>query len=425
MIRRAMARGRIPVGAPIALRAVFKGTAVLAFAAGLRCVTGCADEPATTTAVLFDSAGITVAASPTDVLSGLRPWRLARPPRVVIGDREDDREHRLSEVIGAALLPNGTILVGDGGSRELRLFDAGGRTMRVFGGEGPGELPALRKIAVLAGDTIAASAGALGPVSRFSPDGIFLGSTPLGPFRPGIVCEILHDGSLLFDLYDRGYEDDIETWAVSGMQPLFHPRGWLVRVFPDGRQYTLREVGGQQWFKTGEPGEDLWWAPLPFGPTSAVAVAGSRLYVGSTERAEIEVLSLRGELRGLVRWGEAPVPVTDLDRDQVRETALAALREPARRSHLERWLDEVPYPAYKPAFSALFADRAGRLWIQAPTRARALFDRWIVFDVDGHSLASLEAPAGSRFLDVGEDFALLAQAGSAGGELVKLYDLEK
>jgi hypothetical protein len=399
----------------------------LAFMGGVACAAGCADDGATTTAVVFDSAGITIAASPADVLSDLPSWRLAEPPQVEIGVVEDDRGHQLSEVAGAALLPDGTILVGDGGSRELRLFAASGRTLRVFGGEGegPGELPFLRAIAVLPGDTVVASAWPFGLLSRFALDGTFLGSVRLGPFWPGVVAEILRDGSLLFDLYDRGYGNDIETWAASGTEPLFRPRGWLVRVFPDGRQYTLREIGGQQWFKTGEPRQDLWLAPRPFGPTSSVAVAGSRIYIGNTERAEIEVLSLGGELRGLIRWEEEAVPVTDADRDRVRETALASLRQPARRSHLEGWLEEVPYPEYKPAFSALFADRAGRLWIQAPTPAGALNDRWIVFDVDGHSLASLGSPAGARLLDAGDDSALLVWKNSLDQEFVRLYRIEK
>jgi hypothetical protein len=382
------------------------GLTLVAYLSG---VAACANEAGTTTAVVFDSAGITIAAT--------------------------------------ALLPDGTILIGDAGSRQLRLFDSSGRSVRTFGGQGggpgrgegedpgeglgegpegsPGELPFLRSIAILPGDTIVASAWPFGLLSRFALDGTFLGSTRLGPFWPGVVAEILSDGSLLLDLYDRGYADDIETWAASGTQPLFRPRGWLVRVFPDGRRHTLREMRGEQWFKRGEARHDPWVAPRPFGPTSSVAVTGSRLYVGDTERAEIEVLSLGGALQGLVRWEEEPVPVTRADRDQVREAALGSLREPARRNAVERWLDEAPYPAYKPAFSALFADRTGRLWIQVPVMADSPSDRWIVFDVDGRSLARLESPAGSRVLDAGEDWAILVWKNEVEQELVRLYRVEK
>lgn len=409
MIQRAMAGGR------------------LLSIACLAHVAGCGDDPATTTAVVFDSAGITIAASPADVLSDLRLWRLAEPPRIVIGNRAEDRDHPFSHVVGAALLSDGTILVGDAGSGELRLFDAAGRVLRRFEDEddGPVEPRLLSAIAVLPGDTIVSSVSPQGRVSRFTAGGVPLGSARLGQSRPALVTEILPDGSILFDLYDRGYEADVETWAVSGTSPLFRPRGWLVRAFPDGRRHTLREIRGPQWFKTGEPGRVLWYAPRPFSATSVVAVAGSRIYFGDPERAEIEVLSLGGELRGLVRWEEEAVPVTDADRVRARETALASLREPERRVQLEAWLDDVPFPAYKPAFSRLFADRAGRLWIQVPARAGARDDRWIVFDVDGHSLASLEPPAGSRFLDAGEDFALLVSKDSGDRVLVKLYRLEK
>lgn len=398
-------------------------------------VVGCADSTGNTTAVVFDSAGITIAASPVEVFTDLPSWRLTEPPQVEIGGREGGTGRRLGQVVDATRLPDGTILIGDAGTGELRLFDEGGRIVRTFGGEGegPGKLPSLRAIAILPGDTIVASAWPFGLLSRFALDGTFLGSTRLGPFWPGVVAEILSDGSLLLDLYDRGYENDIETWTASGTQPLFRPRGWLVRVLPDGRQYTLREIRAQQWFKRGEAGHDLWVAPRPFGPTSAVAVAGSRLFVGDTRRAEIEVLALGGGLRGLVRWEEEPVPVTAADRDRVRETALGSLRETAlgslretaRRDDLERWLGEAPYPAFKPAFSALFTDRSGRLWIQVPATKDPPSDRWIVFDVDGRSLARLEAPSGSRLLDAGEDWAILVWKDELERELVRLYRIEK
>ena len=406
MIQRAAARGR------------------LILVAYLGSVAACADDPGTTTAVVFDSAGITIAASPAEVFSDLPVWRLAEPPQIEIGGTEADSGHRLNQVEDASLLPDGTILVGDAGNRELRLFDASGKSVRTFGGEGPGEFPFLRALAILPGDTIVASAWPFGLLSRFALDGTFLTRASLGPFWPGVVAEILDDGSLLLDLYDRGYGNHIETWAASGTEPLFRPRGWLVRVFPDGRRYTLREVRGRQWFKRGAR-QDLWLAPSPFGPTSAVATARSRIYVGDTGRAEIEILSLGGELRGLLRWEEDAVPITAADRDAVRDVALASLRRPQRRNDLERWLDEAPYPAYKPAFSALFADRAGRVWIQLPTSAGSPRDQWIVFGVDGHPRARLEPLAGSRFLDAGEEFALLAWRNEVHQEFVRLHRLER
>jgi hypothetical protein len=406
------------------IRAACGSLTLVAYLSG---VAACANDAGTTTAVVFDSAGITIAASPVEVFADLPSWQLTEPPQVEIGGLEGETAHQLNQVVDAARLPDGTILIGDAGSRELRLFDSSGKSVRTLGGqgEGPGELPFLRAIAILPGDTIVASAWPFGLLSRFKLDGTFIGSTRLGPFWPGVVAEILTDGSLLLDLYDRGYGNDIETWAASGTQPLFRPRGWLVRVFPDGRQYTLREIRGEQWFKRGEVRQNLWVAPRPFGPTSAVAVAGSRVYVGDTERAEIEVLSLSGALRGLVRWEEEPVPVTGADRDHVREIALGSLRQSARREDLERWLDEVPYPTYKSAFSTLFTDRVGRLWIQVPVIAGTSSDRWIVFDVDGRSLARLESPTGSRFLDAGEEWAVLVWKNEVEQEFVRLYRLEK
>ena len=392
----------------------------------LSCLASCARDTAPAV-VVRDSAGIAIRTSPPGMFPRLPSWRLSEPPRVEIGSLEGDPGHQLNQVTSASLLPDDVIFVGDGGSRELRLFDTDGRTLHIFGGkgQGPGELPFLRAATVLPGDTIVASAWPFGLLSRFGPDGSFLESTRLGPFWPGLVAEILTDGSLLLDLFDRGYGNNVEGWAASGTEPLFRPRGWLVRVFEDGRQDTLREVDGQQWFKHGKFRQDLWLGPLPFGPTTAVTVGGSRVYVGDTGRAEIQALSIGGELEGLVRWDEAAVPVTRADREAVGKTALESLRQPARRPHLERWLGEVPYPEHKPAFTALFTDRAGRAWVRLPTSVGSPTDRWIVFDLDGHPLARLEPTAGSRFLDAGEDFAILVWKNELELEFVRLYDLDK
>lgn len=77
--------------------------------------------------------------------------------RVTIGAAEGDPPY-LPHWATARLLPDGRIAVADGGSDEVRVFDASGRHVASWGGEGegPGELMALTQIAPWPGDSLVA-----------------------------------------------------------------------------------------------------------------------------------------------------------------------------------------------------------------------------------------------------------------------------
>ncbi len=373
-----------------------------------------------------DSAGVTIVETILTDDDGLPRWTFSRP-LVVVGGVEDEPGHQLREVIGAARLSDGSLLIGDGGSRELRVFDARGRHLRTFAGQGqgPGELPWLRALRLLRGDSVVVSAWPFGLLAWFDASGEYLRSGRIGPFRPGEIGLILADGSLLIDHYELGHGNNVEAWAAQGTEPTFRAEGWLVRVHADGSQDSIRPVRGVEWFKRGKWRQDLWLAPRPFAPKMAAVVAGPRVFVGDAGSGEIEVRSLDGALERLIRWSAAPVPVTAHDRAAVEEDALATLRQAARRDDLRRWLGEVPFPDSKPGFTALATDAAERLWVQLPTRAGEALDRWVVFTAGGEPVAEASPPAGSRLLEIGDDYAIALWRDALDVEHVRLHGLEK
>lgn len=354
-----------------------------------------------------DSAGVAIVENGAVRMAGLPRWRLGEPT-LTLGSAGGDPAHQFSEIVGATELSDGRLLIGDAESRELRIFDPSGRVVSTFGGrgEGPGELPRLHRFTVHEGDTVSVSAWPFGFLSRFGPDGDYLENRRIGPFWPGRTSTILEDGSLLLDYYEGGHGNNLELWAARGGAPTFRASGALIRAYERGPTDTVRLVRGEEWFKTGTARVDLWLAPTPFGPATVSTVDEPWVFVGETDRAEIEVRALDGELVRVIRWSGTLEPVTREDRRLHAQGLREALRQPSRAAHLERWLADAPYPGTKPAFVELATDRAGRLWVQLSPSASGETP-WIVFDSRGEAVARISAPPGSRLLDIGDDYALV------------------
>ena len=83
-------------------------------------------------------------------------WRLVPEPVFSLGGSGVVEELSLFEVAGALRLTDGRIVVADGGSRTLKVFDPAGEFVRAAGGpgEGPGEFRALNHLARLPGDSV-------------------------------------------------------------------------------------------------------------------------------------------------------------------------------------------------------------------------------------------------------------------------------
>ena len=105
-----------------------------------------------------DSAGIRIIENPRPPEGSRLDWRIGPEPAVSIGERTGEEPYLLSFVRGATRLSDGRIVVANGGSNELRFFDAVGVHLatRGGGGEGPGEFERLLRVEPWPGDSIVA-----------------------------------------------------------------------------------------------------------------------------------------------------------------------------------------------------------------------------------------------------------------------------
>ena len=109
-------------------------------------------------AQLRDSAGVLITENPLPPEGSSLGWEIGPKPTVKIGAAEGEAPHLLHDVKRAATLSDGRIVVADGASDEVRVFDPGGAHLVSCGGEGegPGEFDALSGVARWRGDSVAA-----------------------------------------------------------------------------------------------------------------------------------------------------------------------------------------------------------------------------------------------------------------------------
>ena len=347
------------------------------------CAAACAEgEPGAM--VQLDSAGVRIVESRAAAWPPGTEWRVNPEPVFRLGGTGDDLPSSFFRVSDVVLLAGGEIVVVDGGSAEVRRYDAAGRHLWSTGGsgEGPGEFRSPR----------------------------YLGRREDGAFliwdRSLLRLSVIENGEVL--LAERRNAPDGSTFIAEG---LFDDGAWLVAYprsvsLPEGAAWTdtirlgrydpvleedvrLATVPGMGWVWTGR-----YQLPVPFGARPLRAIVGDRLAVAGGPAPEISVHDAGGALEARYRIAREPEPVTESDVGRVIESFVEIGPEPA--AVWRQWRDDMEIPSHEPAFDRLLADGDGNLW--ARRFMADLLSReppsWDVFDPAGAWLGVVSTPGG-------------------------------
>lgn len=127
---------------------------------------------------ISDSAGVVVTANPSEGLwDAGTAWTVVEDLR--IGTVGGDPDYQFGQVGSIAVSSTGDIFVSDRQAREVRVFSANGTLLHTIGepGSGPDQFGAgTLEIMVSAGDTLLVPDNGNRRISRFLPDGTYLGS---------------------------------------------------------------------------------------------------------------------------------------------------------------------------------------------------------------------------------------------------------
>ena len=370
---------------------------------------------------LRDSAGIRIVENARPPTGSRLGWRIDPEPRLSIGVLEGDEPHMLFNVSDATSLADGRIVVVNGGTMELRVFDASGAHAATWGGrgEGPGEFTDLHQVERLQGDSTIAWGWLPGPFTVFDPQGSFVRISSRGwlaterPMRLPAPWSVTSDGLILATQYPKLYLVDpltVEIWDSEG-----------------GLRSSLGIHPSWEWIDF--PDANTRWREKIFGKRLVLAAWGEMVVVSLPTRYEIKAYATNGTLARIVRVDHAPRATTAADLDAYIEERVSRVPEDRAENRLvlREEYEATPVADYFPAFASVKSDAVGHLWVEEYEfpGARMPGPLWTVFDPEGRVLGFVETPRGLEIYEIGRDYILGRVESELGVESVQVWRLER
>ena len=353
---------------------------------------------------------------------GMPDLTLADEPQVRVGMLEGPTEYLFSTIEGGVRLEDGSIVLADEQTYEIRMFDARGRHVWTSGrqGEGPGEYGGVRLLRGCPGTAITVFDWSLDRITRLDRDGDVIDTRALAGtgVQPYGSPACSPNGDLVF----VGWPESELDSRPAGVGEIYR---WEMAVSWEGDDgvVTLAEgiPGAERRTYGGGSG------PLTWGKSLAFAATGTGVWYGSADDYELVHVDWTGRITRIARWAGPDLEVTGEHMDRYLSTYLTRYDTPAerRRFERERWpgiRDDLPerFPAYES--DGLLALPDGSVWVtthmwRAPRKELHLLDP------NGMWVRRLTIPARSNLLDAGLDWVLLLERGEFDEQSVAVYEL--
>jgi hypothetical protein len=385
-------------------------------------LSACALEDSSSAAELVrrDSAGIAIVENPAAAAQAQLDWTLDTVPDFDIGQLEGEAPYELFRVTGVAGLPDGRIVILNGGTQELRFFDGRGTFIESAGGrgDGPGEYQFPRLVPRAAYDTLHIF-DSNRRLSFVSTDGAFIRSwTPTGPIGPpvGLIAAgklVTRDGSASAGPNTpEGIMRDDMAYEIVDLASEAHDT--VAEIEGQSLLFSRFEIGGRV---------ALGFTAVPLDVAPSAAVAPNRLYITPGKVSDVLAFDSLGTLRQIFRIVQPTQTVSRAQFDRVVDEVVAQARDEAEAASLRRRYGQMPVPEIMPVFRRLLVDALDHLWVEVFDGEGDQRHEWIVFDPTGRALGRIETPAGVTIDQIGSDFLLGHMRDDADVEHVARYRL--
>ena len=348
-----------------------------------------------------DSAGITILTTPAEDALASLGWAVDSVPDVVIGSGEVESD-QLYRVQGVQGFDDGRMVVVDGGSRQLRFFDAQGRLTGRVGrkGEGPGEFEDPILVELIGLDSLLVWDRYLRRFQYFSEDGRFSRTLVLTDRWPagGRPPQGAVGGRMLVDERES-------SWLVPAPQQTRGPKETGVNLMwydpASGSRVPIAAYTVTRDFIFIGPGRPPILDHIPFTVFPAAAVTASGGFLTDGKSFEIRDYDFTGELRRILRINLPGRPVSEAMAEEWLESESSG--QPPGTSVRDQILRSMPLPDTLPAFESLLTDEMGFVWAKIYDWDTDNPQRWVVFDHEGPALGTIETPPGLEVGWVGPD----------------------
>ncbi len=341
----------------------------------------------------------------------------ADEPLVRIGVLDGSLDYIFGEVTGGLRLADGSVVVVDEQSHNVRRFDADGRHLWTSGrrGEGPGEYGGLRLLAGCPGAAITVFDWNLNRITELDPEGRVANTrSGVNPYDEPVCAP---DGGLVFTPWPDNRHDILEM--APGEQ--YRWEMTLNHAPADGEAVALRSgIPGTERIRYGGG-----TGPRQWGKGIAFAVGPGGAWFGSADDYELEHVDWMGRITRVARWRGPELEVTRAHLERYLDAWLRRYDSDAERRRFER--EEWPeirdqLPERFPAYERLLSLPGGGFWAvshgwRAPVREIHLFD------AEGAWVRRATAPAGSIILDAGADWLLVSERDELDVQRVAVYRL--
>ncbi len=389
-----------------------------------------------------DSAGIPIATAVEPMWSPDEGWTVADEPLVEIGTVDGPLEYQFGEVVAAARLSNGDIVVADRAASELRSYDATGTFQWSAGrfGQGPGEFESLDFLGTVAGDSLVTYDEGLQRVQLFDAGGQVARSFDVRPQRfetdrggvpspedlsaPDKAVGIA-GGYLIVRFLELGDQ------GTRGVVRWIDDR--LVAVtLADGSVNDLIVVGGEEVAFHGGRRDRY-----AFGNHAEFGAAADRVGVIDTEAWSVRILSpVDGTIERIVRRDVEPREVTDAVFEEHLAGILAMFSSapPEEIDRIQRMWRDTPRAPVLPVLRSIHVDATGHLWVAPYYVAGAEPPPFEIHAPDGTWLGSVSVSPGLQrafnqylapYMEIGEDYILGVWTDDLDVQYVRMYRINK
>ena len=350
---------------------------------------------------------------------------LADEPLVRVGLLDGPDEFLFSNIEGGVRLEDGSIVVADEQSYEIRMFDARGHHGWTSGrwGEGPGEYGGVRLLRGCPGTAITVFDWKLDRITRLDRDGNVIDTRALAVtgVQPYGSPTCSPDGNLVF----APWPDD--EWSIEQRVADREAYRWNMTVswerYNDGVVTLAQGIPGTERRRYAHTS-----GPRTWGKDMAFAVTATGVWYGSADDYELEHVDWNGRVTRISRWAGPDLEVTREHLNRFRDAYLARYETPEERRRFERerwpWIrDDVPerFPAY--VSEGLVSLPDGSVWVVPHPWRDMGGDEFHLLGPDGDWLHRLTIPSGRTLLDAGPGWVLLLEQGEFDEQSVAVYEL--
>ncbi len=351
-----------------------------------------------------DSAGIEIIEAMRPLWGDSSHWRIDPDPVVDLTLSGSGPAHEFHRAGSMKQRPDGSLMIADRSSLEVRLFSATGGFLGFFGGsgDGPGEFRDLDGIEA-AGDTLLALDD--GRVTVIAPDLTVVHTFNVDRFTTDRLfttdLHYLDGGAILPEFRRRVLPGDGLTGLVRRPEPLVLfglERAQLDSIGETrGTEISVHVHDGSL---AGGAG-----ARLHFGKMSHIASLGRSVFHGASDMMQVEELDASGNLVRILRVPGYPLDLSDARIAAERDHFLERL-EPGHP--LRAVFEALPASDTRPAFADIRVDPSGAVWLEL-YRGESEQDQpqeWLVLDADGTWLGTVEIPDRFTVSDITMDAVL-------------------